>query len=246
MQRPSRQALRYIIRNTTFPQRVRAQAQLQLSQMHCYTRFTQIKNRCIMGGRGRGILSDFRLGRVRPPRLVRWANAYCMPVPIPSQRARRKPARSEEGQLVGGGGKQTLERGRTCTKRVYTIQNKQHRVALIVGVCMCSNTDQLPVSTTRKPRSTAPRVAFSWLPLPRPSPSTWPPHIPVAWRPKPLPRYLHSIAPANIKAATHSPPQCQYPVFSALGLETHTRQQPPPCSAGRKIHWNRMLAIQRT
>ncbi|KAF1995795.1 glucocorticoid receptor-like (DNA-binding domain) [Amniculicola lignicola CBS 123094] len=60
---PERQALRYIIRNTTFPQRVRAQAQLQLSGMHCYTRFTQIKNRCVMGGKGRGIFSDFRLGR---------------------------------------------------------------------------------------------------------------------------------------------------------------------------------------
>lgn len=59
------QALRYIIRNTTLPQRVRAQAQLQLSQMHCYTRFTQVKNRCIMGGKGRGVFSDFRLGRVR-------------------------------------------------------------------------------------------------------------------------------------------------------------------------------------
>ncbi|OCK88200.1 glucocorticoid receptor-like (DNA-binding domain) [Cenococcum geophilum 1.58] len=60
---PERQALRYLIRNTGLPQRVRAQAQLQLSQMHCYTRFTQIKNRCIMGGKGRGIFSDFRLSR---------------------------------------------------------------------------------------------------------------------------------------------------------------------------------------
>lgn len=64
----NRQALRYIIRNTTLPQRVRAQAQLQLSQMHCYTRFTQVKNRCIMGGKGRGVFSDFRLGRVRVPK----------------------------------------------------------------------------------------------------------------------------------------------------------------------------------
>ncbi|KAF1983804.1 glucocorticoid receptor-like (DNA-binding domain) [Aulographum hederae CBS 113979] len=60
---PERQALRYIIRNTTLPQRVRAQAQLQLSQMHCYTRPSQIKNRCIMGGKGRGIVTDFRMGR---------------------------------------------------------------------------------------------------------------------------------------------------------------------------------------
>ena len=62
----SRQALRYIIRNTTLPGRTRAQAQLQLSQMHCYTRPTQIKNRCIEGGKGRGVLGKhFRMARVR-------------------------------------------------------------------------------------------------------------------------------------------------------------------------------------
>ncbi|TAQ89764.1 hypothetical protein B7494_g1919 [Chlorociboria aeruginascens] len=44
-----RQALRYIIRNLTLPARTRAQAQLQLTQMHCYTRPTQIRNRCIEG-----------------------------------------------------------------------------------------------------------------------------------------------------------------------------------------------------
>ncbi|WPH01624.1 glucocorticoid receptor-like (DNA-binding domain) [Acrodontium crateriforme] len=58
-----RQALRYIIHNTTLPARARAQAQLQLSQMHCYTRPTQIRNRCILGGKGRGVLRDFKLSR---------------------------------------------------------------------------------------------------------------------------------------------------------------------------------------
>ncbi|KAI9758190.1 MAG: hypothetical protein M4579_003164 [Chaenotheca gracillima] len=58
-----RQALRYIARNTTLPQRMRAQAQLQLSQMHCYMNPTQIKNRCTEGGRGRGVLRDFRMAR---------------------------------------------------------------------------------------------------------------------------------------------------------------------------------------
>ncbi|POS71473.1 mitochondrial 40S ribosomal protein MRP2 [Diaporthe helianthi] len=58
-----RQALRYIIRNTTLPPRVRAEAQLQLTQMHCYTNPTQIRNRCILGGKGRGILSDFKMSR---------------------------------------------------------------------------------------------------------------------------------------------------------------------------------------
>ncbi|OAA70340.1 mitochondrial 40S ribosomal protein MRP2 [Cordyceps fumosorosea ARSEF 2679] len=45
------------------PERVRAEAQLQLAQMHCYTRPTQIRNRCIMGGQGRGVLSDFKMSR---------------------------------------------------------------------------------------------------------------------------------------------------------------------------------------
>ncbi|KAJ2971006.1 hypothetical protein NQ176_g7907 [Zarea fungicola] len=59
----NRQALRYMIRNTTLSPRVRAEAQLQLAQMHCYTRPTQIRNRCIMGGQGRGVLSDFKMSR---------------------------------------------------------------------------------------------------------------------------------------------------------------------------------------
>ncbi|KAL5343427.1 hypothetical protein BJX70DRAFT_393991 [Aspergillus crustosus] len=60
---PERQALRYIIRNTTLPQRARAQAQLQLAQMHAYTRPTQIKNRCVAGGIARFVFRDFRLAR---------------------------------------------------------------------------------------------------------------------------------------------------------------------------------------
>ena len=32
--------------------------------MHCYTRPTQIRNRCILGGKGRGILRDFKMSRV--------------------------------------------------------------------------------------------------------------------------------------------------------------------------------------
>ncbi|KAK1763591.1 hypothetical protein QBC33DRAFT_518533 [Phialemonium atrogriseum] len=60
---PQRQALRYIVRNTALPVRTRAEAQLQLTQMHCYTRPTQIRNRCVMGGKGRGVLRDFKLSR---------------------------------------------------------------------------------------------------------------------------------------------------------------------------------------
>ncbi|KAI1809899.1 ribosomal protein S14p/S29e [Poronia punctata] len=60
---PERQALRYIIRNTTLPARTRAEAQLQLTKMHCYTRPTQIRNRCLIGGKSRGVFRDFRLSR---------------------------------------------------------------------------------------------------------------------------------------------------------------------------------------
>ncbi|KAI5288768.1 40S ribosomal protein mrp2, mitochondrial [Ascosphaera aggregata] len=59
-----RQLLRYLSRNTTLPERVRANAQLRLSQMHCYTNPTQIRSRCIAGGIARGVLRDFRLGRI--------------------------------------------------------------------------------------------------------------------------------------------------------------------------------------
>ncbi|KAL3420481.1 ribosomal protein S14p/S29e [Phlyctema vagabunda] len=58
-----RQALRYIIRNLALPARTRAQAQLQLTSMHCYTRPTQIRNRCVVGGKGRGIFRDFKMSR---------------------------------------------------------------------------------------------------------------------------------------------------------------------------------------
>lgn len=59
----TRQALRYIVRNTALPQRARAQAQLQLNKMPAATRLTQVKNRCVDSGRGRGVLRDFRLCR---------------------------------------------------------------------------------------------------------------------------------------------------------------------------------------
>ncbi|KAM0323138.1 hypothetical protein ACHAQA_008988 [Verticillium albo-atrum] len=58
-----RQALRYLIRNTTLPPRVRAEAQLQLTQMHAYTRSTQIRNRCVLGGKSRGVFRDFKMSR---------------------------------------------------------------------------------------------------------------------------------------------------------------------------------------
>ncbi|KAI9668322.1 MAG: 40S ribosomal protein mrp2, mitochondrial [Trizodia sp. TS-e1964] len=61
---PERQALRYIVRNTALAPRTRATAHLELARMHAYTRSTQVKNRCLEGGKGRGVMRDFRLARV--------------------------------------------------------------------------------------------------------------------------------------------------------------------------------------
>ena len=61
---PHRQALRYMIRNTKLPESIRQRAVLELNQMSNYTRRTQIKNRCHMGGVARGVFRAFRLGRV--------------------------------------------------------------------------------------------------------------------------------------------------------------------------------------
>jgi len=80
-----------MIRNTSLPQRMRAQAQLQLSQMHCYTRPTQIKNRCIIGGKGRGVFRAFRMARVGTtgPVLRLMLTDACL-VPIPDERVSRQ------------------------------------------------------------------------------------------------------------------------------------------------------------
>lgn len=56
-------ALKFIARNAALPQKVRLEAQLQLTAMPNYTRSTQLKGRCLDTGRGRGIIRDFRLCR---------------------------------------------------------------------------------------------------------------------------------------------------------------------------------------
>ena len=62
-----RRAYLYVARNQSLPSQVRHQAQLQLNTFGRYTRPTTVKNRCHESGRGRGILSEFRLSRVRRP-----------------------------------------------------------------------------------------------------------------------------------------------------------------------------------
>lgn len=59
-----RRAYKYVARNTTLPTRVRHQAQLQLNQFPNKSRPEMVKERCVVSGRGRGIITEFGLCRV--------------------------------------------------------------------------------------------------------------------------------------------------------------------------------------
>lgn len=109
----SRQALRYIARNTSLPSKIRTVAQLELAQMHCYTRPTQINNRCIMGGVSRSVFRDFRLGRVSDSILsICHSSLTTLAVSIPNERTGWQSTGSEEGQLVKFLYKYTLRKRR--------------------------------------------------------------------------------------------------------------------------------------
>ncbi|KAK9379790.1 mitochondrial 37S ribosomal protein uS14m, partial [Kockiozyma suomiensis] len=60
---PERKALKYVTYNTTLPMSVRIQAQMKLSAMPSCTRMTMVKNRCVMTGKGRSVLSKFKMCR---------------------------------------------------------------------------------------------------------------------------------------------------------------------------------------
>lgn len=56
-------ALKFIARNSSLPQKVRLEAQLQLNALPNYTRANQLKGRCVDSGRGKGVIRAFRLCR---------------------------------------------------------------------------------------------------------------------------------------------------------------------------------------
>ncbi|KAK9376839.1 mitochondrial 37S ribosomal protein uS14m [Lipomyces chichibuensis] len=58
-----RRALKHIVYNMTVPVRARIQAQLKLAVMPNYTRMNQTKNRCVVSGKGRAVLSEFKMSR---------------------------------------------------------------------------------------------------------------------------------------------------------------------------------------
>jgi len=67
-----RQALKYIAYNTTLAPRQRAEAHLALVSMPVSSQPTKIKNRCTVGGRGRGVLREFKMARVSKVMVARY------------------------------------------------------------------------------------------------------------------------------------------------------------------------------
>ncbi|KAG7194105.1 40S ribosomal protein mrp2, mitochondrial [Scheffersomyces spartinae] len=59
----TRNALRYIARNTELPARARLEAQLQLASMPKYTSYSQIRDRCVASGNSKSVIPDFKLNR---------------------------------------------------------------------------------------------------------------------------------------------------------------------------------------
>lgn len=62
---PLRMALRYIIKNESLPQKTRFLAQFKLGEMPAATSSNRIARRCILSGRGRSIIGEFNLSRIR-------------------------------------------------------------------------------------------------------------------------------------------------------------------------------------
>jgi len=60
----ARRAYLFVARNQALSPQLRYQAQLQLNTFDRYTRPTTVKNRCTESGRGRAVISEFRLCRV--------------------------------------------------------------------------------------------------------------------------------------------------------------------------------------
>lgn len=62
---PNRLALRYITHNDQLPLQTRMLAQFELGEMPAATSSNRISRRCILSGRGRSIISEFNLSRIR-------------------------------------------------------------------------------------------------------------------------------------------------------------------------------------
>ena len=103
----SRRAYLYVARNQSLPPQVRYQAQLQLNTFGRYTRPTTVKNRCTATGRGRGVIGEFGLCRVRTGSIFMLLElVVCgvlievFTVPVSAEGTRRRAARSSQGILV--------------------------------------------------------------------------------------------------------------------------------------------------
>jgi small subunit ribosomal protein S14 len=95
-----RRAYLFVARNQKLPASTRYRAQLQLDTFTRYTRPTTIKNRCIASGKGRGIISEFGLTRVRYISYTFSTLTLFLTVSISSPCSRQHDSRSGKSVLV--------------------------------------------------------------------------------------------------------------------------------------------------
>ncbi len=62
---PTRMALRYLTHCDHLPLQTRMLAQFQLGEMPAATSSNRIARRCILSGRGRSVIGEFNLSRIR-------------------------------------------------------------------------------------------------------------------------------------------------------------------------------------
>lgn len=67
-----RLVLKSLIRSTRLPAAVRASAQRQLAEMPANTSATRIRQRCILTGRPRAVISDYRISRIKFREAASW------------------------------------------------------------------------------------------------------------------------------------------------------------------------------
>ncbi|KAI8921482.1 hypothetical protein BC831DRAFT_476929 [Entophlyctis helioformis] len=60
----ARQALRLVVKDQRNPLSVRVRAQIELQKLPRYSHPSAITNRCIVGGKTKGYLSEFRMSQI--------------------------------------------------------------------------------------------------------------------------------------------------------------------------------------
>ena len=135
-----RRAYLYVARNESLPPQVRHQAQLQLNTFGRYTRPTTVKNRCSESGRGRGIMSEFALCRVRHwSPVLSLGSTYQAQVSIQTESIEQRNPWSSQGFVV--------EVYKPLEDHIYTSLDRKPRIYIHIHYSALSNVQHMLVVT---------------------------------------------------------------------------------------------------